>query len=132
MKPIAFAWLVAASAIALVCAVATQEQTPAPATQQDQVYEVGNGVSPPQVIKQVDPQYTPAARAAKITGEVHLKVVVEADGSVDRITVTRSLDKKYGLDDEAIKAAKQWRFGPAKKDGKPVAVWVSLQLEFRL
>jgi TonB family protein len=48
------------------------------------------------------------------------------------VSVTKSLDAKFGLDDEAIKAAKQWRFSPSKKDGKAVAAWMVLKLEFRL
>ena len=133
MNRTAIAWLVAGWCVSLVGAVAAQEQPQGSAARQDsQVYEVGNGVSPPRVTKQVDPRYTDEARAAKIAGEVRLRVVVEADGSVDRVSVVKSLDKKYGLDDEAIKAARQWRFEPARKDDKPVAVMVSIVMEFKL
>ena len=89
-------------------------------------------VSPPTVRKTVTPKYTKAARAAKIEGVVHVKAVVEPDGHVDRVSVIKSLDAKFGLDDEAVKAAKAWRFYPSKRDGKPVAAWVQLLLEFRL
>lgn len=126
MNRTVIAWLVAGWVVLLVGAVAAQEQAQAP------VYEVGNGVSAPRVTKQVDPRYTDEARAAKIAGEVQLRAVVEADGSVDRVSVTKSLDKKYGLDDEAIKAARQWRFEPARKDDKPVAVMVYIVMEFKL
>jgi hypothetical protein len=46
--------------------------------------------------------------------------------------VTESLDPTFGLDDEAVKAAWQWSFKPATKDGKPVAVGVELELRFVL
>jgi beta-lactamase regulating signal transducer with metallopeptidase domain len=43
-----------------------------------------------------------------------------------------TLDDKYGLDQQAIVAAKQWKFEPGKKDGKPVAVEVAIELTFTL
>jgi protein TonB len=46
--------------------------------------------------------------------------------------VSRSLDSTFGLDQEAIKAAKQWLFKPGTKDGKPVAVRVMIELTFML
>jgi protein TonB len=97
-----------------------------------QVLEPGNGVSMPSVIKQVDPEYTDAARAAKIQGVVTLKGVIEPDGHTDNIVVIKSLDKQDGLDDEAVKAAQQWLFEPCKKDGKAVRCNVQIELEFRL
>jgi protein TonB len=112
---------------------AKQEPLQAPVVTQDgQVYEPGHGVLYPKVKKSVDPKYPDAAKRAKITGVVSLKAVVEPDGHVDRVSVIKSLDTKYGLDAEAVKAAKQWLFEPATKDGKPVAVWIDLELEFRL
>lgn len=135
MKWTTIAGLVVAGIVAFAGVLVTrQEQAQAPVvTEDEQVYEVGhNGVSSPSVRKQVDPKYTEAARAAKITGVVHLEAVVEPDGHVNRVSVTRSLDSKYGLDDEAIKALKQWEFFPSKKDGKPVAVWIKIELVFPL
>jgi TonB family protein len=52
------------------------------------------------------------------------------DGSVADARVTRSLDARFGLDDEAIAAAKQWRFRPGTLNGKPVPVVVSIELMF--
>src|SRR5205809_1122879 len=87
-----------------------------------QVYEPGNGVTLPQVTRQVRPQYTPEAMAQRIEGAVVLDAVVKADGAVGDVNVTQSLDAVYGLDAEAVKATKQWEFKPGMKDGKPVAV----------
>jgi TonB family protein len=58
--------------------------------------------------------------------------VVLADGNVGDVTVARSLDTTYGLDQQAVNAAKQWTFKPGTKDGKPVAVRVNIELKFTL
>ena len=61
-----------------------------------------------------------------------LEVVVLSDGTVGDVTVTKSLDPVFGLDEEAIRAARQWRFAPGTRFGEPVAVLVSIALEFNL
>lgn len=96
------------------------------------VYRPGNGVDLPRVLQEVRPQYTSDAMRAKIQGTVWLECVVEPDGSVGNVRVVRSLDQTYGLDQEAIKAARQWRFAPGTKDGHPVPVLVTIELTFTL
>ena len=97
-----------------------------------EVFRAGPGVTLPTVVKQVKPDYTPEAQAARIEGRVLLGAVVLADGIVDAITVERSLDATYGLDQQAIKAMKQWVFKPGTKDGKPVPVRISVEMTFTL
>jgi TonB family protein len=63
---------------------------------------------------------------------VQLECVVLPDGSVGDVRVARPLDPTYGLDEEAVKAAKRWRFTPGTKDGTPVPVVVTLELTFTL
>ena len=92
----------------------------------------GNGVSAPVVVKQVAPQYTQEAKAARIEGTVLLDCVVLADGTVGDVRVRRSLDSTLGLDQEAVNAMKQWQFSPGMKDGKPVAVRVQIESTFTL
>jgi protein TonB len=88
---------------------------------------------PPSVVKSVRAEYTPEARAAKIEGGVKVAAVVLEDGTVgDEMKVVQSLDTKYGLDDQAVKAAKQWRFKPATQDGEPISAPVTIELTFRL
>lgn len=89
-------------------------------------------VSAPVVVKEVRPQYTPEAEAAKIEGEVRMSAVVLRDGTVGDVKITQSLDAELGLDNEAVKAVKQWQFEPGKKDGKPVPVSVTIQMAFTL
>lgn len=97
---------------------------------QRQVYEPGNGVTLPIVVKEVKPTYTEKAKAQKIQGAVLLTTVVEDDGSVDEVVVVRSLDPE--LDQQAIDALKQWLFKPGTKEGKPVAVRITCELVFTL
>ena len=94
------------------------------------VYKPGEGVTAPVLVKEVKPRYTSDAKDAKIQGVVTLECVVNADGSISDVEVTKSLEA--GLDEEAIKAVKQWRFEPGKKDGKPVPVRITLEMTFTL
>lgn len=71
-------------------------------------------------IKQVQPAYTSEALDRHISGTVVLAAVVLADGGVGEVTVVRSLDREFGLDDQAQMAMKQWRFKPGEKDGSPL------------
>ena len=57
---------------------------------------------------------------------------VLVDGTIGDIRILRSLDKQFGLDEEAIKAAKQWRFLPGRRFGEPVPVIVTIELAFTL
>ena len=91
-----------------------------------------DGVTLPVPVRSIKPGYTAAAMDARIEGKVVLSVVVLDDGKVGEVTVTQSLDKEYGLDTQAVEAAKQWLFKPGTKDGKPVAVRVDLEMTFTL
>ena len=95
-------------------------------------YRPGNGVQLPQPLREVKPQYTADAMRAKVQGTVLLECVVLPDGSVGSVEIVRSLDSTFGLDQEAIKAAKQWRFRPGTRFGEPVAVLVTIELTFTL
>jgi protein TonB len=91
-----------------------------------------NGVTFPRLIREVAPAYTNAALQARVQGLVELRALVYADGSVGDVWVTRSLDRSFGIDDEAVRTVKQWRFAPATHDGKPVAVVVPIELRFTI
>ena len=97
------------------------------------VYNAGDaGVTLPTVIKETQPAYTAAALAAHIQGAVFMSAVVLADGTVGDVTVTQSLDTTYGLDGQAVLAAKQWLFNPGMKDGMVVAVRVTIEMTFTI
>ena len=96
------------------------------------VYRMGSGVETPQVISQKKPSYTSEAMRAKVQGVVLLECVVDTDGTVGSCGVQRSLDQAFGLDQEAIKAARQWRFRPGTRRGEPVKVLVTIEMSFTL
>jgi periplasmic protein TonB len=93
-------------------------------------FRVGGGVSGPKLIYQPDPEYSEEARKAKFQGTCVLWVVVGADGKPRDIRVARTLG--LGLDEKAIEAVKTWRFEPGKKDDKPVATMINVEVTFRL
>ena len=92
------------------------------------VYKPGNGVTTPQLRHDVKASYTAEAMRAGVTGVVKMEAVVLIDGTVGEVRVTEPLDP--GLDDEAVKALKQWTFSPGTKDGRPVAVSVEVEMSF--
>ncbi len=94
------------------------------------VFRVGGGVSAPKIIYQPDPEYSEEARKAKYSGTCMLWLIVGPDGKPRDIRVARTLG--LGLDEKAIEAVKTWRFEPALKDGKPVAVQINVEVSFRL
>jgi len=96
------------------------------------IYQPGNGVTLPRILREVKPAYTSDAMRAKVQGTVLLQCVVRPDGSVSDIQVLRSLDSVFGLDQEAIKAARQWRFAPGTRMGQAVPVQITIELTFTL
>jgi TonB family protein len=96
------------------------------------IYKKDDGVILPRVLKEVKPKYTADALQAKVQGMVLLELIVEPDGTISHPLVVRSLDQRYGLDDEAVKAAQQWRFSPALKDGLPIRIAISMEMTFSI
>jgi TonB family protein len=95
-------------------------------------YRPGAGITLPRVLREVKPQYTADAMRAKVQGSVWLECIVMPDGSVGEVKVTKSLDPIFGLDQEAIKAARMWRFSPGIRQGQPVPVIITIELTFTL
>ena len=104
--------------------------SPAPGGAVANAYRIGGGVSAPTVIYKVEPEYTNEARAAGLQGTVVLFVVITPDGRATNIKVMRPLGK--GLDQAAIESVEQWKFKPGLKDGTPVPVQATIEVNFRL
>jgi bla regulator protein BlaR1 len=117
-----------------VAATATESTPPQPAAEQGEkkIYRAGDGVTVPKLVKEVKPQYTAAAMKARIQGSLTLEAIILESGAVGDVKVIRSLDAVYGLDDEAVKTLKQWRFEPGTKDKKPVPVRIEVEMKFKL
>ncbi|MCS7023826.1 MAG: energy transducer TonB [Bryobacteraceae bacterium] len=93
-------------------------------------YRIGGGVSAPTLVYKVEPEYSEEARKAKFQGTVVLYVVVDEKGFPRDLRVLRPLG--LGLDEKAIEAVSKWRFRPGYKDGKPVPVAATIEVNFRL
>jgi TonB family protein len=91
---------------------------------------VGGGVSAPQVIHSVQPEFTEEARQANHEGTVAIQLIVDAQGNPQNIRVTRQVG--MGLDQKAIEAVRQYRFKPAMYQGHPVSVQMVIEVDFHL
>jgi TonB family protein len=91
---------------------------------------IGAGITPPKVLSKVEPQYTDEGRAAQYQGAAVLSVDIGVDGVAHNIRITRGLG--FGLDENAVTAVQQWRFQPAIKDGAPLTVQATIEVNFRL
>jgi TonB family protein len=90
----------------------------------------GRGVTPPQLLQKVEPEFSEEARKAKYQGVVVLSIEVDAGGNVRNVRVQRALG--LGLDEKAIEAVSRWRFRPGLFDGKPVTTEATVQVTFQL
>ena len=88
------------------------------------------GVTPPQLVYKVEPEFSEEARKAKHQGVVVLTIDVDPSGNVRNVRVRQSLG--LGLDEKAIEAVSRWRFRPAILNGKPVATEATVQVNFQL
>jgi bla regulator protein blaR1 len=104
-------------------------QSPANTAFENALRSGHDGVTAPKLLRQVEPKYTDSALHAGISGDVSLEAIVERDGTVGAVRVTKSLDP--GLDRQAVAAAKEWLFEPGRQNGQPVPVIVTLILSFR-
>jgi TonB family protein len=94
------------------------------------VFRPGGGVSTPVPIVKPEPEYSEEARKAKWQGVVRVELIVDQNGSPLNIHVTKSAG--LGLDEKAIEAVSKWRFKPGMKDGRPVSVIATIEVNFRL
>lgn len=139
MVPRYWSLFVAAAMSAIVVhPVLAVPQTKTPVTQTSApwppagVERAGKTVRHPVVVKEFKPEYTKEAMNLGIQGTLEVEAVINTDGTVGEVRVVRSLDKEHGLDEQAIKAVKQWEFKPAVKDGVAVPVLVTIELSFAL
>ena len=93
-------------------------------------FRVGGGITAPVLVTEVLPEYSEEARKARFQGTVVLNTIVREDGSVQVTKILRGIG--FGLDQNAIAAVLQWRFKPARRNGKPVASYLNVEVSFNL
>jgi periplasmic protein TonB len=93
-------------------------------------YSVGGGVSEPIPIYKPEPPYSEEARKAKFQGTVVLMIIIDAQGNVTDAHAVRRLG--LGLDENAERTVRTWKFKPALRNGNPVPVRVMVEVTFRL
>jgi periplasmic protein TonB len=94
------------------------------------IMTVGGGVSAPQVLHKVEPEFSDAARQAKYQGVVSIQLIVDPRGNPVNIRVIRHLG--MGLDEKAMDAVRQYRFKPAMYQGHPVPVQMVIDVDFHM
>jgi protein TonB len=91
---------------------------------------IGGGVSAPQVIYSVEPEFSEEARKAKFAGNVLVNLWVDTSGMPSHVRVIRGVG--MGLDEKAREAVMQYRFKPAMENGKPVLVELNIEVNFQI
>jgi periplasmic protein TonB len=94
------------------------------------VMRPGGGVSAPVLIYSVDPEFSDEARRAKYQGVCVVSLIVDAQGNPQNIQIARALG--MGLDEKAVEAVRQYKFKPAYFKGKPVPVYINVEVNFRI
>jgi TonB family protein len=97
----------------------------------------GSGIAPPRLLQHVEAEFSDEARAGYRSGKIKqnhfvsvLSFVVDKDGNPTEICLKTAAG--YGLDGQAAKAVRQYRFDPANKDGQPVAARITTEVSFQL
>ncbi|HEX3570549.1 MAG TPA: TonB family protein [Acidobacteriaceae bacterium] len=91
---------------------------------------VGGGVSSPEVIFKVEPEFSEEARKAKFMGVVTVNLIVDTKGLPQNVRVIRGVG--MGLDEKALEAVRQYKFKPAMENGHPVPVQVNVEVNFQI
>ena len=84
------------------------------------------GVTLPALKHRVQPGVP--ARSEQVSGAVAMKALVSRTGAVDQVVVTKGLSR--AMDQEAVKAVRQWIYSPATRNGEPVATWITVTVTF--
>jgi TonB family protein len=140
-------WLVSMVSVALMSGqwariqaqdgpAATTSATPdadrggAPSAEGEQPKKIGGSVLTPKLTHSVDPQFSDQAREQKKGGTVLVSLVVDKLGVPQNVHVLRGVG--LGLDEKAVDAVKQYRFKSATENGRPVSVYMTIEINFRI
>ena len=109
----------------------TNSTTSLKQTQRSKIYTILDLDNQPEIMISTEPKYPEFAKQEGIEGLVILKLIIDTDGSVIKVTVIKSL-KEYGFDEEAIKAVKKWKFSKCSVKGTPVKYTIFQPIAFKL
>jgi len=125
---ICFAFILTVS-VCVLCSGQSQKSADGDASQSEEpVYDLGPDVTPPRVVKQVNPKYSESSRGVRVTGSITIGVIVSSQGTPKDPHVIRGIDDE--VDRAAVEAVQQWRFAPARRKDKAVAVRVVVEIAF--
>ena len=119
----------------------TNQVSPTSNTNASPTLKVGDGVTAPKIVYQPEPKFTKIARKQKVSGVATVSIIVDTEGNPRNVHIIRSIadsvDKKHqaaavSLDQAAVDAVKQYKFKPAMQDGKPVAVYLNVEVNFQI
>ena len=120
MRGFLVVWTLCATGISVLAQQPEREQP---------ALRMGAGMTPPRIKHKVEPVFSSEARADHIQGTVILQLVVSPKGQPTHIEILVPLG--YGLDEKATEAVGQWTFEPGTKDGLPVPVRATIEVNFR-
>ncbi len=86
---------------------------------------------PPKALTPISPKYPEVAQEAGIEGTVHVQVFVDKKGRVQKVNILKGIPNT-GLDEAAVEAIRKTRFKPAKQRERPVGVWITFPVVFKL
>jgi TonB family protein len=109
----------------IAAAIALTVNTVAPPQPTQRNYD-----KPPTLIHKTEPLYTSEAQQKGVEGRAVLIVVIDTNGLPTDIKIASPLG--MGLDQMAIECVQQWRFKPGTKNGVPVPVTATIEVNFRL
>ena len=110
-----------------------QEWNPAdmPQCPDNQVSTTRGCIDRPKLLSKTMPKYPRKARRQRLEGTVTLAVVLKIDGSIGEVQIKESVPAGVGFEESAIKAVKSWRYEPIVNEGKPMAIWFTVIVDFK-
>ena len=101
----------------------------APQPEQQSAYNIGGSVHPPVLTYSRDPEYPESLRAAKLSGDVIVSLIVDQDGLPREVRIAKGMGNEF--DQKAVEAVEQYRFRPATQNGEPVPVNLKIEVRFQ-
>ena len=101
---------------------------PSPAAPSERTLPVGGDVQPARLIRAVLPPYPQLAKSQRVAGDVTLDALIDVSGNVRDVSV---ISGPVFLRDAAKIALKQWKYEPARLDGQPTAMHLTVTVKFK-